>query len=88
MEESNKIRKGRGGKTSEDAEWEQFGGGFLKGVGQELGFGDLFGKPPWEWGIFKLFAGAASWGINQLNAIGDARWIGWWWPRWRASGWR
>lgn len=71
QEEASKPRKS-GGRTSEDSEFEQFGGGILKGVGQELGFGDLFGKPPWEWGIWKLFSGAASWGINQLNAIGDS----------------
>ena len=62
-----------GGKSSKDASMgSQLGSGLMKGIGQELGFGDLFGKPPWEWGLWKLGAGLASWGIGEANAYGDA----------------
>jgi hypothetical protein len=54
-----------------DKGWDQLGSGLLKGAGEELGFGDILGKPPWEWGLWKLGAGLASWGIGTANAWGD-----------------
>jgi hypothetical protein len=30
----------------------------------------FFGKPPWELGAFKLFAGLANWGFGMANAMG------------------
>jgi hypothetical protein len=46
------------------------GAGLIKGMAQELGFGDVFGKPPWQWGIWKLFAGTASAAIGIGNVLG------------------
>jgi hypothetical protein len=51
----------------------QLGAGLIKGMAQELGFGDVFKKPPWEWGAWKLFAGAASYGIDIANRLGTAK---------------
>ena len=69
----NKIPSASSGKSSKDSSMgSQLGSGLMKGIGQELGFGDLFGKPPWEWGLWKLGAGLASWGIGEANAYGDA----------------
>lgn len=65
--------KGGSGKGEYESMGQQLGSGLLKGLGQELGFGDIFkGKPPWEWGIFKLFTGLAGWGLGEANALGDA----------------
>lgn len=52
-------------------EFEQLGSSLLGGIGQELGFGDLFAKPPWEWGAVKLLTGAASWALGTANAWAD-----------------
>lgn len=73
QEEAQKPAKAttRSGQSTADALWSQLGGGLLKGIGEELGFGDIFGKPPWEWGIWKLGAGLASWGLGTANAWGD-----------------
>jgi hypothetical protein len=64
--------KAKGAATTPDQNAAAMGAGLIKGMAQELGFGDVFGKPPWEWGIWKLFAGGASYGLNLLNAIGEA----------------
>jgi SLT domain-containing protein len=58
-------------KVTPDENAAAMGAGLIKGMAQELGFGDVFAKPPWQWGIWKLFAGGASWGLNLLNQIGD-----------------
>jgi hypothetical protein len=52
-------------------EFQQLGSSLLGGIGQELGFGDLFAKPPWEWGAVKLLTGAASWAMGTANAWAD-----------------
>jgi len=57
--------------TSPDSNAAAMGAGLIKGMAQELGFGDVFGKPPWQWGIWKLFAGGASYALNIANAIGE-----------------
>lgn len=58
-------------KAVGEAAFQQLGAGFLSGIGQELGFGDLFAKPPWEWGAVKLLTGAASWAMGTANAWAD-----------------
>ena len=49
------------------------GAGLIKGMAQELGFGTVFAKPPWEWGIWKLFAGTASAALDIANRLGEAK---------------
>jgi hypothetical protein len=61
------------GKDQYESIGQELGGGFMKGFGQAMGFGDVFGKPPWEWGTWKLFAGGAGYGLNLLNLMGDKR---------------
>jgi hypothetical protein len=55
-----------------EAAFQQLGSSFLSGIGQELGFGDLFSKPPWEWGAVKLLTGVAGWAMGTANAWSDA----------------
>lgn len=74
--QSMKMATDRAGKPaqqdkSQDSMFQQLGSGLLKGVGQELGFGDVFGKAPWDWGAVKLLTGAAGWGINLANTWSD-----------------
>src|SRR4029077_20574648 len=52
-------------------EFSQLGSGLLSGIGQELGFGDLFSKPPWEWGAVKLLTGGINWAMGTANAWAD-----------------
>ena len=66
---AREASSGRGSKT--ESEFSSAGSGLLKGLGQEMGFGDLFGKPPWEWGSFKLLAGLAGWAGGEANAWSD-----------------
>jgi hypothetical protein len=54
-----------------EAAFSELGSSLLGGIGQELGFGDLFAKPPWEWGAVKLLTGAASWALGTANAWAD-----------------
>lgn len=53
------------------SEFTQLGGGFVKGFADALGFGEIFDKPPWEWGIVKLMGGMAKWGLGTANAWSD-----------------
>ncbi len=57
--------EGKGGKLGSD-----LGSGLIKGVLQELGFPDVFGKFFTEWGIFKLGMGALGFGLNVLHDKG------------------
>jgi hypothetical protein len=67
------IKSRSGGKsTSMDSEAKSLGSSFLSGIGQELGFPDIFGKSPAEFGITKLFGGFAKYLFGTLNALGDA----------------
>ena len=78
-DEWNKIpssESSRGKSSKSDALGSQLGSGLLKGIGQELGFGDLFGKSPMEWGLFKLAAGVAGYGLNLGNAWADNKLAG------------
>lgn len=62
---------GKAGKVTGEAEFAKLGSSLLGGIGQELGFGDLFSKAPWEWGAVKLLTGAASWAMGTANAWAD-----------------
>jgi hypothetical protein len=61
---------GKGGVTP-DENAAAMGSGLVKGIAQEFGFGDVFAKPPWEWGIWKLFAGGASVALQLANFMGE-----------------
>jgi hypothetical protein len=65
-----KEGKGRGGKDYSSM-FSQLGSGLMQGVAQEMGFGEVFGKAPWEWGIVKLLGGLAGWGVGTANAWAD-----------------
>lgn len=54
---------GWGGKDSDMiSSWV---GGMGKGIGQLFGMGDIFNKPPGEWGLVKLLKGLAGWGFGE-----------------------
>lgn len=77
QEAADKPPKGmeRKQKTGEGDAAHELGTGLLSGIGQSLGFPDVFGKPPWEFGSFKLLAGLMNWGWGEMNMLGDA--LGW-----------
>jgi hypothetical protein len=50
---------------------EEFGKSFLSGIAQELGFPDVFGKAPWEFGISKLLTKGLGIAFDWGNQIGD-----------------
>ncbi|GAA4296795.1 hypothetical protein [Mycobacterium paraffinicum] len=60
----------RGGGDRSDSNAETLGKGLVKGIFQELGFPDVFGKPPIEWGIAKLAMGGLGWGLNLAQQAG------------------
>lgn len=60
---------GGGGGGKKDANAEGLGKGLLSGMFEEMGFGDIFGKAPSQWGITKLLGGAAQWGLGVLNSM-------------------
>jgi Transglycosylase-like domain len=66
------IKSGSSKSTSMDSEAKSLGSSLLSGIGQSLGFPDIFGKSPDQWGITKLIGGLAKWGFGELNALGDA----------------
>jgi hypothetical protein len=50
-----KKPEGYKGKSAQGDAASEFGREFLGGIAQSLGFPDIFGgKPPWEWGAFKM----------------------------------
>lgn len=53
--------------TPGDPNADQLGKGLVQGILQELGFPDVFGKPPNEWGISKLLMGGAGYGMGILQ---------------------
>jgi len=65
--------KAKEAAVSPDENAAAMGAGLIKGMAQELGFGDVFGKPPWQWGIWKLFAGTASAALGIANQLGEGR---------------
>jgi hypothetical protein len=56
-----------------DKNAERLGQGLVKGIFQELGFPDVFGKDPTQWGITKLAMGGLGWGLNTLNQMAEAQ---------------
>ena len=60
-----KPPKGKGQQVDKDA--QKLGEGFVKGVFEGLGFGDIFGSDPTQWGIWKLLTGGLSYGMNLLG---------------------
>lgn len=54
-----------------EKEFQTLGSGLLKGLGQEIGLGDVFKKSPLDWGIVKLLGGFANWGLSTANAWAD-----------------
>jgi hypothetical protein len=65
-------REGESRRSGLESDSEQFGSGFLKGLGSDMGFGNVLGgKSPLDWGITKLIGGLAGWGIGEANAWGN-----------------
>lgn len=64
------VRRGSGREGDKDA--ESLGKGLVKGIFQGLGFPDVFGKPPTEWGIWKLGMGVLGFGANLLTGGGGS----------------
>lgn len=58
-------------KPTGEAAFNELGSGLLSGIASDLGFGDILGKSPMDWGIVKLATGLASWGIGTANAWAD-----------------
>jgi TP901 family phage tail tape measure protein len=54
-----------------DKDEQAFGQGIVKGVFQELGFPDVFGKPFTEWGSWKLGMGALGYGMGLMGGGRD-----------------
>jgi hypothetical protein len=59
---------GTTGQSADAKLGQSLGSGFLAGIGQELGFGDVLGKSPLEWGVVKLFGSL----FGYANSLGDA----------------
>jgi hypothetical protein len=57
-------------KVTPDQNAEALGKGLLKGIFQELGFPDIFGKSPDQWGITKLLTSGAGYGLSLLQNMG------------------
>jgi hypothetical protein len=67
-QQESALKKPTGAKGgNKDA--QSLGSGLLEGIGQELGFGDVFGKSPLDWGIVKLAEGLFNYGNNLGDAI-------------------
>lgn len=63
---------GKTGTGAENMDANALGKGLVKGIFQELGFPDVFGKPFTEWGISKLLSGGATYGMGLLQNMGQA----------------
>ena len=63
-----KPPKGKGQQVDENA--KDLGSGLVKGVFEALGFGDIFGSDPTQWGIWKLLTSGLSYGMNLLGPGG------------------
>lgn len=55
------------GPEKYDKDAETMGKGLVKGIFQELGFPDVFGKPPTQWGIWKLAMGGLGFGAGLVE---------------------
>lgn len=58
-------------QVSPDQNAAQLGAGLVKGIFQELGFPDVFGKAFTNWGAWKLGMGGLGYGMGLLNAMSD-----------------
>lgn len=54
-------------KETPDKNAEQLGQGLVKGIFQELGFPDVFGKDPTQWGIWKTAMAGLGFGAGLLQ---------------------
>lgn len=71
QESGSKAPPSSGGRGGAYGAAEQLGSGLLRGIGESLGFPDIFGgKPPWEFGSVKLGLGALGWGLGFANKHG------------------
>jgi hypothetical protein len=71
QESGSKAPPSSGGRGGAYGAAEQLGSGLLRGIGESLGFPDVFGgKPPWEFGSVKLGLGALGWGLGFANKHG------------------
>jgi hypothetical protein len=55
------------GKMSGDKNAQNLGAGLVKGILQEMGLPDVFGKPITEWGIWKLAMNGLGYGAGLLQ---------------------
>ena len=60
-------------QSKPDKDPEALGHGLVKGAFQELGFPDVFGKPPTEWGAYKLAMGGLGYGKSLLDWAGQGQ---------------
>jgi hypothetical protein len=66
--ESSKASTEKPDKNAED-----LGKGLVSGVLQELGFPDVFGKGPTQWGITKLLSGIGGFALGKLGQLADGQ---------------
>jgi hypothetical protein len=66
-----KAEQAKNRKVPGESEFQTLGQNLLGGIGESLGFGDLFDKPPWEWGAVKLLTGGINWAMGTANAWAD-----------------
>jgi hypothetical protein len=59
--------KAKGKELTPDEKSAALGKGLVKGVFEELGFPDVFGKPFTEWGAYKLAMGGLGYGAGLLQ---------------------
>lgn len=59
-----------GGKVKPDKDAQTLGAGLVKGLFQELGFPDVFGKPFTQWGAWKTGMGVLGFGMNVAQSKG------------------
>jgi hypothetical protein len=60
------------GQSTDAKLGQTLGSGLLAGIGQELGFGDVLGKSPLDWGIVKLASSLFGYANNLGNAVSQA----------------
>jgi hypothetical protein len=61
----------KGQQITPDEKAAQLGAGLVKGVFQELGFPDVFGKAFTNWGVWKLGMGGLGYGMGLLDAMAN-----------------
>lgn len=58
------------GADKQGQQGQQLGQGVFKGILQELGFPDVFGKSPIDFGAYKFGAGVLNFGLSRLGGAG------------------